>query len=57
MGQDHHWVFMYTPGLSVSNQKDSPQQETSILSDVPWFTVRNGKENLFGLRELSFFKS
>jgi hypothetical protein len=24
MGQDHHRVFMYTPDLSASNQKDSP---------------------------------
>jgi hypothetical protein len=25
---------MYTPGLSVLNQMDSPQRQTAILSDV-----------------------
>jgi hypothetical protein len=30
MGPDHHRVFMYTPDLSVSNQKESPQQEIAI---------------------------
>jgi hypothetical protein len=34
MGSDHHRVFMYTPDLSVSNQKDSPPQETAILGDA-----------------------
>jgi hypothetical protein len=33
MGPDHHRVFMYTPDLSVSNQKDSPQRQTAILSE------------------------
>jgi hypothetical protein len=37
MGLDHHRVFMYTPGLSVSNQKDSPQRQTTMLSDVTGF--------------------
>jgi hypothetical protein len=31
MGPDHYWVFMYTPDLSVSNQKESAQQETAIF--------------------------
>jgi hypothetical protein len=37
MGPDHHRVFLYTPDLSVSNQKDSPQRQTAILSDVTDF--------------------
>jgi hypothetical protein len=37
MGPDHHRVFMYAPDLSVSNQKDSPQRRTAVLSDVTDF--------------------
>jgi hypothetical protein len=33
MGPEFHRVFMYTPDLSVSNQKESPQQESAIMSD------------------------
>jgi hypothetical protein len=31
--QDHHRVFMYTPDLSASKQKESRQQRPAILSD------------------------
>jgi hypothetical protein len=33
MGPDHHRVFMYTPDLSVSNQKETRQRRVAILSD------------------------
>jgi hypothetical protein len=31
MGPDHHRVFMYTPDLSVSNQKESRQLRLAIF--------------------------
>jgi hypothetical protein len=31
MDPDHHRVFMYTPDLSVSDQKESPQRGPPIL--------------------------
>jgi hypothetical protein len=34
MGPDHHRVFMYTPDLSVSNQKENRQRRLLILSDA-----------------------
>jgi hypothetical protein len=33
IGPDHHWVFMYTPDLSVSNQKETRQRRVPILND------------------------
>jgi hypothetical protein len=33
MGPDHHRVFMYTPDLSVSNQKVSRQRRPAVMSD------------------------
>jgi hypothetical protein len=30
MGPDHHWVFMHTPGLSVSNQEESLQRKVML---------------------------
>jgi hypothetical protein len=33
-GSDHHRVFMYTPDLSVSNQKETRQRRVPILSDA-----------------------
>jgi hypothetical protein len=33
MGSDHHRVFMYTPDLFVSNQKETRQWRVLILSD------------------------
>jgi hypothetical protein len=33
MGSDHDRVFMYTPDLSVSNQKEARQRRLPILSD------------------------
>jgi hypothetical protein len=33
MGPDHHRVFMYASDLSVSNQKEGPQQEPVISGD------------------------
>jgi hypothetical protein len=34
MGSDHHRVFMYTPDLPVSNQKETRQRRVPILSDA-----------------------